>query len=166
VVDNFLTPISGALGLLSLFGGIGLLMWIDHRSKIREKEHAHAERMKALEVGQPLPDADVARSGADASRAWAAALTAILVSLGMAGAAVGATALVFRMGDAHVHLPLVCVVWGVCGLVSLITVTGGLDAMRRRGRGEERGRRSPGNGTAPQSMEAIRAADGPVNTMG
>ena len=161
MVNEFTTPLAGAAGVLSLFGGIGLLMWIDYRGKIREKEYAHAERMKALEVGQTLPDADVSRSEADASRAWAAGLTAILVSLGMVGAAVGATALVFQLADLSVHLPMVCVIWGVCGLVSLVAVTGGLSAMRRRERAVEQSQHSYQEKTTPQM-----AADRPINTMG
>lgn len=165
MVNDLMTPLSGAIGVLSLFGGIGLLMWIDYRSKIREKEYAHTERMKALESGQTLPDADIARSQADASRAWAAGLTALLVPLGMAGSAVGATALIIQLAAPSVHLPLVCVIWGVCGLVSLVAINVGFHAMRRRERSEERGQRSHRDQPTPPTAESLRAVDKPVNTM-
>jgi len=127
--------LSAALALLALFGGIALLMLIDGRSKAKERELAHAERMQALELGQPLPDAEVARARSDASRAWARGLSAAAASLGMAGAAVGATALLVGRDEPRTLLPLLCVIWGVCGLVglvALVAVSVGLGAARRR----------------------------------
>jgi len=124
--------LSAALALLALFGGIALLMLIDGRSKAKERELVHAERMRALELGQPLPDAEVARARSDASRAWARGLSAAAASLGMAGAAVGATALLVGRDEPRTLLPLLSVIWGVCGLVALIAVSVGLGAARRR----------------------------------
>jgi hypothetical protein len=124
--------LSAAFALLALFGGIALLMLIDGRSKAKERELAHAERMRALELGQPLPDAEVARARSDSSRAWARGLSAAAASLGMAGAAVGATALLVGRDEPRTLLPLLCVIWGVCGLVALIAVAVGLGAARRR----------------------------------
>ena len=63
--------LSAAAILLALFGGIALLMLIDGRGKARDRELTHAERLRALELGQPLPDAEVARAHSEASRAWA-----------------------------------------------------------------------------------------------
>lgn len=122
----------GAAALLALFGGIALLMLIDGRGKAKERELAHAERMRALERGQPLPDAEVARATSDASRAWARGLSAAVASLGMAGAAVGATALLVERDEPRTLLPLLCVIWGVCGLVALVAVSVGLASSRRR----------------------------------
>jgi hypothetical protein len=164
--NEFMTPLAGAAALLALFCGIALLMWIDYRSKIREKEHAHTERLRAIEAGQPLPDVDVARAQADATRSRSAALTAIFVPLGMAGAAVGATALVFHLADLHVQLPLGCVIWGVCGLVSLVAITNSLGVMRRRERLDGRVQRSPRERVNPRTPETIRELERPVNTMG
>src|SRR3954469_3075358 len=93
------TGVSAASVLLALFGGIALLMLIDGRYKAKERELAHAERIKASELGQLLPDADVAQAKSDASRTWARGLSAAVTSLGMAGAAVGATALVLQRGE-------------------------------------------------------------------
>src|SRR5262245_60712233 len=84
---DFLDPMTVATGILALFGGIAVLMVIDSWCKGRDKARAHAERLKALEVGQPLPDAEVAQAHADATRAWAAGLTATFVSLGLGGIA-------------------------------------------------------------------------------
>src|SRR5262245_52114725 len=102
--------LSAALAVLALFAGLALLIWVDARGKTKERELAHAERLKALELGQPLPDADVARARASASQAWAGGLTATAVAIGMAGAATGATALVFASADSGIQLPLLCVI--------------------------------------------------------
>jgi hypothetical protein len=159
----FLVAIVG--GGFVFFGGIALVMWIDSKGKAHERELAHAERLKALETGQTLPDAEVARARAESSRAWAAALTAILVALGMTGAAVGSTAMVFRHTDPAKHLPLVAVVWGVCGLVSLVTVILGLVMVRAREKA--RAKETPPNNAAKHpNAEAIRAADVPGLSMG
>jgi hypothetical protein len=116
-------------GLAVFFGGIALLMLIDGRGKAQERQFAHAERLKALEVGQPLPDAEVARARAFSQRMWAAGLTALFVPLGLGSAAVGATALVFSMASPHTHVTLLCVIWGICGVVSLTAVTTALGVM-------------------------------------
>jgi hypothetical protein len=50
----------------------------------------------------------------------------------MAGAAVGATALLVGRDEPRTLLPLLCVIWGVCGLVALVAVAVGLGAARRR----------------------------------
>jgi len=132
-MDDFLwMGVSAAVTLLVFFGGIALLVLISSRSEAKERELAHTERMRALELGQPLPDAEVARARSDASRAWARGLSAAAASLGMAGAAVGATALLVGRDEPRTLLPLLSVIWGVCGLVALIAVSVGLGAARRR----------------------------------
>ena len=132
MMEMFWGGLAGAAGLLALFGGIAILMLIDGRNKAQERKLTHAERLKALEMGQPLPDAEVARARSDASRAWARGLSAAAASLGMAGAAVGATALLVGRDEPHTLLPLLSVIWGVCGLVALVAVAVGQGAARRR----------------------------------
>src|SRR6185295_16852127 len=106
MVDMVWGGLSAGAALLALFVGIAFLVWVDSKSKAQERQLAHTERIKALEVGQPLPDAEVARAHADASRAWAAGLTAVFVPLGLSGVATGATALVFGSADRGIQLPL------------------------------------------------------------
>jgi hypothetical protein len=122
--------LSAVLALLALFGGIALLMLIDGRSKAKERELAHTERMRALELGQALPDAEMARARSDASRAWARGLSVAVTSLGTAGAAVAATVFLVERDEPRSLLPLLCVIWGVCGLVALVAVSVGLAATR------------------------------------
>ena len=128
-MDFIWSGVFAVAGLAVFFGGIAVLMLIDSRTKAQERQLAHAERVKALELGQPLPDAEVARARAAAQRAWAVGLTALLVPLGLASTAVGATALVFSMSSPQVHVTLLCVIWGICGVVSLTTVTTALGVL-------------------------------------
>jgi hypothetical protein len=121
--------ILGVAALAAFFGGIAVLMLIDGRNKGRERQLAHAERVKSLELGLPLPDAEVARASAAAHRAWAVGLVALLVPLGLAGTAIGATSLVFLHAAPGAQLPLLCVIWGISGVVSLVTVTTGLGVL-------------------------------------
>jgi hypothetical protein len=119
----------GALGTFAFFGGIALLMWIDSRNKRHERELRHAERIKALELGQSLPDGEVARAHADQARAWVLGLICFIVPPCLVGTAVGATALILDMAAPGIHLALLCVIWGIAGLVSLVTVTSSLHAI-------------------------------------
>ena len=114
-------------GLIVLVGltMIVLALWLSGR----KQDQAHAERMKALELGQ-LPD--VLRASAEMSRTRAAATVGVLVPLMMAGAAAGGTALVLAQNGLRWELTALCVIWGVCGVVSLVTVTCSLGALRRR----------------------------------
>lgn len=121
--------IGAGLGTFAIFGGIALLMWIDSRNKRHERDLKHAERLKALELGQPLPDVEVARAHAEQTRWVFLGLICFLVPIGLAGIAVGATALVLKLASPNIHLPLLCVIWGVVGAVGVVAVTGGLQAM-------------------------------------
>ncbi len=98
----------------------------------RKGENQHVERMKVLDSGLPLPDVDLARCKADSSRTATAGAVGIFVPLFMAGSALGATALVLHLvHDVPVLVALLCTVWGVCGLVSLLAVVFSLLVVRR-----------------------------------
>jgi hypothetical protein len=124
-----------------LLGGLAVLIlvffgfWVRHHYKqaARKAEQQHHERMKLLDLGLPLPDADLARAQSEQSRVNTAGAIGVLVPLFMAGAAVGVTALIVTRPDTPVNfqLPLLCTVWGVVGLVSLVTVILSLAAIRR-----------------------------------
>src|SRR5262249_27007715 len=108
---------------------IGLVALRLERTK---QQHAHVERLKALEMGLPLPDADIARAKAEGSRARGAALIGVLAPLIMALAAVGGMYLVFQQDFIAFQFPLLCVIWGTCGIVSLVAVAVSLGALSRR----------------------------------
>lgn len=155
---------AAAVSVLALFGGIALLMWVDARGKGQERQLAHTERLKALEVGRALPDADVARAQAEASRAWAAATVGFLVPLGVMGAAIGATALVFNHAESRVHLPLLATIWGVCGVVSLTAVASALACVRRQSRPGPAERRPDPAGAHADAPPPTGIREGPLGS--
>src|SRR5437763_17209112 len=71
----------GSIGSLAVFGFLSFAVWIDYRKKKDERDAAHQERMKALELGHPPLDAEIERARAYASAAWAAGLVGLLVPL-------------------------------------------------------------------------------------
>jgi hypothetical protein len=48
-----------------VFGGMAIIvlptLWFHYRDEAQKREKAHAERMRSLEAGFPLPDAQIAR---------------------------------------------------------------------------------------------------------
>src|SRR5205823_5905816 len=142
-MEMILGGIAGALGSLGFFGGIALLVWagnkgeaekkkLQHERELKQREIEHTERLKALELGQPLPDAEVARAQAERSRFRAAGLVAVLVPLAMGGAAVGSTPIILNHSWEGNFQGVLYAVWGVCGLVSLATVTNCISVLNRR----------------------------------
>src|SRR5437762_2680342 len=135
-ISGVVATVAAALGTLAFFGGIALMQWVDQRGKTTQRQLEHAERLRALELGQELPDAAVARAAATSSRARAAASVGVLVPAFVLGSGVGATALILVTASANIHLPLLCVIWGVCGLVSLVAVSSSLSALKHQRQNE------------------------------
>jgi len=129
---SFWTTVSASIGAVAFFGGITAWVWIDSRNKRHERELKHAERLKALELGHSLPDAEIAKAGAELGHAWALGLTCTFVPLGLVGIALGATALVFAQEMDWPRFPLLCVIWGVVGVISIVTVSCCMGAMSRK----------------------------------
>src|SRR5215472_1523088 len=107
-MDVALGGFAGALGLFALFAGIALLVWVsnkgesekrklNHEAELQQRQLAHAERLKALEAGFPLPDADLALASTDRIRAGVAGAIGIVVPVVTVGGAVAGTALVLAM---------------------------------------------------------------------
>src|SRR4051794_19068960 len=84
------------------------------------------QRMRALETGQVLLDPDAAQAqaevlkGAAESAGWIGAL----VAPGLAGIAVGATALLLQDVPERYVIAALGIVWGVCGVIGLVAVIG------------------------------------------
>jgi hypothetical protein len=117
-------------GGVVFFAGIAIVVLLDNRRKMQERGLVHAERMKSLELGMPLPDADIARASAESSRARAAGAVAILVTLTATGAGLGATALFLSL--ARRYDELLAGIWIGCGVVALVAVISSLRALRNR----------------------------------
>jgi hypothetical protein len=88
--------------------------------KLQQLEWQHLERMKCLEKGLPLPDAELARETVNEQRSNQLTLIMIVGTLCLTGAPVAATAIILAQGQT---LPAVCVVvvlvaiWCACALV-------------------------------------------------
>jgi hypothetical protein len=115
------------------FPALAFVFWLILKQSAQEQALKHTERLKALELGQPLPDAEIAQLQAENEQLTAqfnavnnrlstVTFLALAVPLIMMGAAVGGTALVLHQAAASLHLPLICTAWGVCGIVSVVSL--------------------------------------------
>jgi hypothetical protein len=155
---------------LSLFVAFGMLGFsflvaltiivLALRLQFQKQEQAHRERMKALEQGVL---AEVLRAQGDMTRARAAGAVGVLVPVVLAAAAAAGTGLVLSWADAIWRVTVLCVIWGVCGVVSLVTVTTSLDVLRRGSRGRPRATPSADSEAPPAvSLTAIKGATPPL----
>lgn len=124
--DGYLQQHSGGILLLILTAMV-LVVLIILVPKLLHSHHGvlelqHAERMKALEAGQVLPQENVLRR--------AAGSTAVLVpSITVCAAATVTCYLVVYKSDSLIALALT--VWCVAGVVSLAAITAGVALMGR-----------------------------------
>jgi hypothetical protein len=109
-------------------------MWF--RNNEKKLDHQHLERMKCLEQGLPLPDAELA--WVEATRLRGGQVTAVMIigTIGLMAAPVGTTAILFALGTrlvgASVILPLLTVlIWSVCGSVLYTLFQNGMRALSR-----------------------------------
>ena len=122
----------GAIGTTAFFAFCAFAVWVDYRKKRDDREAAHLERMKALELGYPLPDAEVARANAYASAAWAAGLIGLLVPLTVVALTLVGTIVAelnLRSGD-NIAGPLI-VAWSLAAVLALVTVVRSLSVIRQ-----------------------------------
>jgi hypothetical protein len=134
------------MGGVLLFALLALILGLRHERA--KKQLTHLERIKALEMGQPLPDAAVARAHAESSRAYLCGAVGIIVPLTMAAAAVGGTWLVFQQYELPLQFPLLCTIWGVCGVAALVAATSSLGVLGHAPRPE----RDADNPAAPREL--------------
>jgi hypothetical protein len=137
-MDVVFGTLATAIGSLGLFGFLALAVWLEYRKKRDERQTAHLERMKALELGQPLPDAEIARATAEVTRARAAGLIGALVPTIVAVAAGVASGFILSQRDPefwagmHPKAHLLLVVWLPSAVVILVTGIVALAVLRRR----------------------------------
>jgi hypothetical protein len=130
-MSDIAAAMAGSVGSLAVFGFLAFAVWIDYRKKKDERDAAHQERMKALELGHPPLDAEVQRARAYASAAWAAGviglvIPVVVVSLAVAGTVV---AVVYREGE-NIAGPLI-VAWSIAAAICLVTIVLSLHTIRR-----------------------------------
>jgi hypothetical protein len=92
------------------------------RSHARTQEQMHAEHLRALEGGQPLPKFDV--------RSRAAGRTTSLVPMIAVCAAAAVTCFLVAYKSEYLFAVTVTV-WAVAGIVSLAAITGGVALLGR-----------------------------------
>ena len=122
----------GAIGTTAFFAFCAFAVWIDYRKKKEDRETANLERMKALELGYPLPDAEVARANAYASAAWAAGLIGLLVPLVVISLTVAGTivAVLNLPARGNIAVPLI-VAWSIAAVLALVAVVRSLSVIRQ-----------------------------------
>lgn len=121
--------IGGALaggGLLVVLAAL-----LTYRHERRKRELEHAERMKALEAGLPLPDAEVARARA------AGVATTVIVTTALASAAVGTWLVLPRLEHPPHLIAALGIIWGCAAGVGVVASAAGMAAVRRSGGSSE-----------------------------
>jgi hypothetical protein len=124
--------LSGAISAVAFFAFLSIAVWFDYRKKKDEQNAAHLERMKALELGQPLLDAEIARAKAYASAAWAAGLIGLLIPIVVISLTVVGTivAVMYHNPWQNIVPPLI-VAWSIAGVVMLVAVLRSLGVIQR-----------------------------------
>jgi hypothetical protein len=122
---------AGSVGSVALFGFLTFAVWIDYRKKKDERDAAHQERMKALELGHPPLDAEVERARAYGKAAWAAGLIGLLIPLAVVALAVIGTivAVIHRPGEAIAGALIVA--WSIAAAICLVTIVLSLHTIRQ-----------------------------------
>ena len=107
-------------------------MWFGKSDK--EIELAHQERMKCLEMGFPLPDAELAWVQAVQLRGGQVTAVMIVGLIALACAPVGATAILLALAkDWPIWFipPLLFLIWIVCGWLLFSLIRGGMQTLNQ-----------------------------------
>jgi hypothetical protein len=109
-----LTLLANALAIAAFFGGLAAVIYLDHLGKARRRQLEHTERMRALELGQPLDDVSL-------SRTRALMVIGIVVPLTALGAAVGGSAVALCL-EPRYRFPAWALIWSICGAIVIVTM--------------------------------------------
>jgi hypothetical protein len=131
-MESAAAGVIGAVGTTVFFAFCAFAVWIDYRTKKDESDAAHRERMRALELGCPPLDGEIARAKAYASAAWAAGLIGLLVPLVVVGLTIAATIVAVLNASPWQNIagPL-SMGWLIAGAVVLVTVVRSLGVIRQ-----------------------------------
>lgn len=117
----------GSVGTVAVFGFLAFAVWIDYRKKKDDRDAAHQERMKALELGHPPLDAEIERARAYASAAWAAGLIGLLVPLVVASLTVAGTIVAVLHHEPGESIGgTLAIAWIIAGLLMFAAIVGSL----------------------------------------
>jgi hypothetical protein len=151
-MDGIVAGMFGAIGTVAFFGFCSFAVWIDYRKKKDEREAAHQERMKALELGYAPLDAEIERAKAYASAAWAAGLIGLLVPIAVVLLAVVATIVaIYQLRGENFAAPLI-VAWSIAAVIMLVAILRSLSVIRQLPR--------PAADAQPRAPGRERRADG------
>jgi hypothetical protein len=110
--------------------------------EMRQREMTHAERMKAIELGQPTPEVELARAQteatkarADAAKAIVGVLARVVAVLGTLGIAVAATAVVLVKVPPDRQVATLALVWAAVTFIGVATTLVGVLDTRLKLRG-------------------------------
>jgi hypothetical protein len=122
----------GSIGTVALFSFLTFAVWIDYRKKKDERDVAHQERMKALELGHPPQDAEIARARAYASAACAAGVIGLVVPLVVVLlAAIGTIVAVVHCDPGQNIGGSLIVAWSIAFALSVVAIVMSLNVIRR-----------------------------------
>jgi hypothetical protein len=155
-MESVATAMFGAVGSVALFGFLAFAIWMDYRKKKDERDAAHQERMKALEMGYPPQDAEIARAKAYAGAAWAAGLIGLVVPVVVTALAVAATivAVLHRAPDENL-VPGLSIAWSIAAVIVLVAILRSLSVIRQLPRpNSEAQPRGPARDRRPDSSSA------------
>jgi heme/copper-type cytochrome/quinol oxidase subunit 2 len=122
----------GVVGVVAVFGFFAFVAWLDYRKKKDERDAAHLERMKALELGYPPQDAEIERARAYASAARAAGLIGLVVPVAVVMLSVIGTivAVVRHLPGEDLATPL-SIAWTITAIIVLVAMWRSLSVIRQ-----------------------------------
>jgi hypothetical protein len=128
-MEGIMLTLLGSLGTVAFFGFFAFYSWLEYRKKKEERDAAHQERIKALELGHPPFDAEIERARAYSSAAWAAGVIGLVIPIVVIVGAVSGTvvAIIFLHGENFAG-PLIAA-WSIAALISLVTIVLSLRAI-------------------------------------
>jgi cbb3-type cytochrome oxidase subunit 3 len=81
VESGVFVGLGSAIGTVAFFAFVSFAVWISYRKEKDQRDAAHQQRMKALELGHPPMDAEIERAKAYAGAAWAAGVIGLVVPI-------------------------------------------------------------------------------------
>jgi hypothetical protein len=129
-MEALVVSVCGAAGTVAFFAFVSFATWVDYRKKRDEREFAHRERMKALELGHAPLDAEIERAKAYATAARVAGLIGILVPLAVILLTVVGTLIVVLTHVENITIPLLAA-WMIAAVLVLVAIVRSLNALRQ-----------------------------------